>query len=111
VIVYLAKNHNYGKSWGRKGPMSEETKQKMREAALGRTHSEETRVKISAAQYVKVAQYDMEDSLLATYVSMIEAEEKTGVARQGISRCCRFPHRSARGYRFRYLTEEQKGSR
>ena len=103
------KNHNFGKDWGRKGPHTEEAKQKMSEAKLGSQHTEETRQKIGKAQYVAIAQYDMDGNFIANFSSMIEAEQKTGVGRTGISRCCRFIHRSAAGFRFRYLNESQKG--
>jgi len=99
------KNFNFGKSWGHKGPFSEVSKQKMREAALGRKHNEETKAKIAAAQYVAVVQLDMSGNQVATYGSMLEAEQATGVARQGISRACRFPERSTAGYRWHYVDQ------
>lgn len=77
---------------------------------FGLHHSDEAREKIAQALYVKVAQYDMDGNHVVTYNSMIAAEQVTGVMRQGISRCCRFPHRSAKGFRFQYV-EEQKGLR
>lgn len=76
----------------------------------GRKRSDEVRKKISETQYVKVAQYDLQGNLVATFDSMIEAETKTGIARQGISRCCRFPYRTSKGFRFGYV-ENQKGAR
>ena len=103
---------------GRKlGPFSEEHKKKISLAKLGTGigprfhvrgwhHDAVARKKIAQSQYVKVTQYDMNNNQVAIYDSMIEAEQATGVMRQGISRCCRFPHRSAKGFRFRYL--EQK---
>jgi hypothetical protein len=69
----------------------------------GRHHSDEAREKIGQAQYVRVAQYDMSENHVATYESMIVAEQATSISRQGISRCYRFPHRSANGFRFRYV--------
>lgn len=102
-----ARNHNYGKNWGRRGPHSEESKRKISEAKKGSHHTEEVRKKIGRAQYVQVAQYDMDGNFIASFSSMLEAEQKTGVGRTGISRCCRFPHRSAAGFRFRYLNEKE----
>lgn len=102
------KNCNFGKK------LSPETREKISQSKIGTGtgprphasgwhHRDEARKKIGQAQYVSVAQYDMSGNLLSTFASMIEAEEKTGVPRQGISRCCRLPHRSAGGFQFRYL--------
>lgn len=110
------KNHNYGKSWGRMGPWSEETKQKMREAAVGREHTQETKEKISEAlrQRVRktrtVIQYDMNGNVVATYPSMRHAAEATGNHKDRIGDCCRGTRESHGGYRWCYL-EEQKGLR
>jgi hypothetical protein len=40
-------NPFYGKAWGRTGPLSEEAKEKVRQARLGTKHSEETKRKIA----------------------------------------------------------------
>lgn len=77
--------------------------------ARGWHHGDEARKKIGAAQYVAIVQLDMQGNQLASFSSMLDAERVTGVGRTGISRCCRFPHRSAAGYRFRYAAD-QKGS-
>lgn len=104
------KNHNFGKSWGKMKWSSEEIealKKKLR--ANPRCHlprTEEDKRKIGESQYVKIDQLDMNGNFIASYESMIEAEAKTGIMRQGISRCCRFPHRSAKGFRFRYFKKE-----
>jgi hypothetical protein len=66
-------------------------------------HDEEVRRKIARAQYIKVVQYDLNGNKRATYDSMVDAKWVTGVGRQGLSRCCRFPHRTAGGFRFGYL--------
>lgn len=71
----------------------------------GRHHTEEARKKISESQYVRVAQYDMLGNLIATYDSMIQASNVTGIHKAGISRSCRYPHRSAKNFRFKYLKE------
>ena len=96
------KNCNYGKRWGRKGPHIEETKRKLSLANSGRKHTKEARNKISIAQYVEVQQLTFNGSVVATFESMIEAENKTGVDRRGISRACRQSHRSAGGFKWRY---------
>ena len=70
--------------------------------------TQESKIKIAAAQIVAVSQYDLDGKFIETYSSMIQAEEATGIMRQGISRCCRFPHRSARGYRFSYADKSEE---
>lgn len=93
----LSEEHKCHVSEGRRG------KGMGNKNAQGFKHTEEARQKIGRSQYVAVTQYDMDGIMLATFSSMIEAEQKTGVGRTGISRCCRFPHRTASGFRFRYV--------
>lgn len=96
-------------------PRTEEHKQKLAEARKGKgtgprphargwRHSDKARAKIGSAHHVKVEQLDLKGSVIATYDSMVEAEAATGVGRKGISRCCRFPHRTACGFRWRYVS-------
>lgn len=96
------------------GPRSEETKRRVSEGRKGKGtgprpesrgwhQSEETRAKISEAQYVPVAQYDMSGNHVATYGSMLEAEQASGCGHTGISRACRFPHRTCGGFRWSYV--------
>lgn len=110
------KNHNFGKDWGRKGPWSEETKQKMSEAATGRTHSSETKAKITEAlrQRVRktrsVIQYGMDGSQIAVHASAKIAAEMVNCHKDRIGDCCRGSRESHAGFGWRYA-EEQKGSR
>ncbi len=102
------KNHNYGKAWG-KTSWSEEDIEVVRQKnkVNPRCHlprTEEDKIKIAKSKHIRVQQLDMSGNILATYDSMLDAEQKTGVGRTGISRCCRFPHRSAGGFRFQYLS-------
>jgi len=98
-----SRNHFYGKKWGRQGPLTEEIKEKLRQAHLGLRHTEASRGKISEVQYVRVVQSDAEGNPLATYLSLKDAEVITGIKFQNISRACRFSHRTAGGYRWQYL--------
>lgn len=109
------RNHNYGKSWGRSGPFPEETKRKMSAAAMGRTHTAETRKKISESQFKKVVQCDDAGLTIKVFNSFIEAataisskEDLIKSMRAGISRACKFPTRRAGGYYWKYL-ETEKG--
>lgn len=107
------KNHNWG-------GLTDEHRRHISEAKMGTGtgprphvrgwhHGDQARKKIASAQYVAIVQLDMQGNQLASFSSMLEAECATDVGRTGISRCCRFPHRSAAGYRFRYAAD-QKGS-
>jgi len=104
------KNHNFGKQWGY--DWSDATPEelaarnkKISETLTGFKQTAEAKQKISASQYKKVIQYDMNGAEVARYNSMIEAETKTGIGRTGISRCCRETHRTARGFKFRFQDE------
>jgi len=103
------KNHNYGKSWGRTGPMSEESKQKMREAALGREHSEETKKKIGAATSLlkrkPVSQCSKDGTVLSVYPSLNEAAAAVGGQANKISEVLCGHRRTHKGYVWQYALE------
>lgn len=50
----------------------------------------------------KVSRFDLNGSYIDTFNSLIEAEEKTGVGRKGISEVLRCRQKSAGGYIWRY---------
>jgi len=75
---------------------------------FGTPQSAEARAKIAASQYVKVEQIDENSNVVATYNSMQLAAKAVGCAPQNISRACRFPKRSARGFKWRYKSPEDK---
>lgn len=104
------KNHNWGKThWRRQGPLKEITKLRISEAKKGvAIHSDEYKRRVAEQQYVKVVQYDLELNPLATYLSLKDAEMITGIKFQGISRACRFPIRTAGGFKWRYHSLNQK---
>lgn len=86
---------------------SEESRVKMSQALVGRKHTVEARKKISESQYKRVAQLDTCGCVSVVYDSVVEAERVTGIKRQGISRSCRFPTRTAGGFHWQYLTNEK----
>ena len=51
----------------------------------------------------KVAQYDLNDNLIAIFNSQREASEKTGVCRSSITRCCTGNRKTAGGFKWKYL--------
>lgn len=104
------KNHNYGKThWRRQGPLTDEAKRKISEAKKGvPVHSEEYKQRLAEERYVKVVQYDLDGNPFVTYLSLKDAEMITGIKFQNISRACRFSHRTAGGFKWQYLSLNQK---
>lgn len=115
---------------------SEETRRKMSEARRGKpigAFSEEHRRNISLALtgkkrgpsrlrgskrsqqaventakalWVPIVQCDMDWNMVRIYESMKAAAEALGCKPQGISRACRFPRRSANGFKWCYLLQD-----
>ena len=50
-----------------------------------------------------VAQYTLDEDLVATYISMAEAERQTGISRGSIRYCCMGERKTAGGYHWRYV--------
>ena len=100
------KNHNFGKKWGRTGPHAEYTKLKMREAALGRTHTEETKAKIGAATSLlkrkPVAQVAKDGTVLSVYPSLQEAAKAVDGQANKISEVLCGHRRTHKGYLWQY---------
>ena len=46
---------------------------------------------------------DMNNNVINTFVSIREAEEKTGISDSNIMRCCRNIQKSTHGYKFQYI--------
>ena len=59
--------------------------------------------KAALASQVKVAQYDLNDNLIAIFDSQREASEKTGTCRSSITRCCTGNRKTAGGFKWKYL--------
>ena len=59
--------------------------------------------KAMEASKVKVAQYDLNDNLIAIFGSQREASEKTRTCRSSITRCCTGNRKTAGGYKWKYL--------
>lgn len=103
------KNHNFGKSWGRKGPHSEEAKRKMSEAKKGFHHTEETKAKIGAATSIRkrkpVAQISKEGTVLNVYPSLQEAAQAVSGQANKISEVLCGHRRTHKGYLWQYALE------
>lgn len=91
-------------------PVSEEAKRKMSIAKssenhpmFGKHHTAETKRKMSDSQPKKaVRQYSKTGEFIAEYASLTEAERKTGIAYNSISKCCKGKLKSAGGYVWKY---------
>jgi hypothetical protein len=91
------KNPRFGK------PHSNETKQKIRLKAIGRTYSDETRKKLSDIRLKKpVIQYDKNMFFISEYESIKKASEITNTDRGDINRVCKEKQKSAGGYIWKY---------
>lgn len=108
--------------------LSDETKEKLRQINLGKKYSQEVRdkhkrpawnkgisMKESAKQHLRevntgkivkrrtVGQFDLQNNLIATYISCTDVERKTGFKRVQITKCCLNYRKSAYGYMWKYL--------
>lgn len=100
------KNHNFGKGWGRTGPLTEETKEKLSRVLKGKRHTEETKAKIGAASAVhkrkSVDQLTKDDVVLATYPSINEAAKAVSGRANAISAVLCGGLKTHRGFKWRY---------
>lgn len=123
------KNFGYNLDNGGTGPgsLSEETKKKISNShkgapiGIGHEITEETKKKISASlkgrksvwktQTKKkiskpVSQFSIDGKLIATYYGIREAERQTGIAHSTIANCCRGKNKTAGGFIWKHVNEE-----
>lgn len=102
---------------GKKCPHTPEWNQHISEGNRGkkRPHagvprSAECRRKVAEAHAIPVIQYDLQLNFIQEYPSAKEATRQTGIANQGIGRCCRNVTKSAGGYiwKYKHAIEEDK---
>ena len=99
------KNHNFGI------PKSEECKQRLRDANLGKKASEGTKRKMSEAQLgeknhfsKKVYQYDLKGNLLGSFGSVEEAGRYIGAKNgKSIGRCALGKRNTTYGFKWSYI--------
>lgn len=98
--------------------VSEETRKKRSESLKGKKHTEETKLKMSLIQQNRsietrrklseansksVCQFDKENNLLASYYSLQQANEETGINYSNISAVCLGKRKYAGGFIWKYL--------
>ena len=104
--------------------LSDEHKRKISESRLGEKHpfygktfSDEHKRKLSESKLgeknkraKKVIQLDLNNNLIKIWNCISEAERKTGIAHQSISKCCKNKLKSAGGFKWRYIGDEENGN-
>lgn len=85
--------------------LTDETKEKIRQKALGRKVSEETKEKISLTIGKPVIQFDSDMVEICRYPSCKKAGEAVNGNGTNISFCCNNPSRTYRGFYWRHLEE------
>lgn len=97
---------------GKNNPMygkhhSEEAKQKIRKAHLGKPYklSDEERRKRSERASKPVYKLDKSGNIICKYKSIKEASEDAGAKSTNISFCCRNKNRTAKGFMWRYADD------
>lgn len=60
------------------------------------------KIKLRKPTWKNVLQYDLDNNFIASYNSVKEAGEKTGVFKNGISKCCRNELKTSGGYKWKY---------
>lgn len=81
---------------------SEETKQKMSEAAKGKTFNKDTREKMSNAKKKIVYQYNLNGEYINTFKSATEGSKFTGTNIGNLCACCRNVVKQANGFFWSY---------
>lgn len=93
----------------KKKEISKKTKKAMIEGNLGskvsialKKYFANTKNRENLSCNVKVSQYDLEGNFIATYNSMKEAQNKTGIWSANISSACRGLYSQTGGYKWKY---------
>lgn len=82
---------------------SEESKEKMRQKALGRKYSEEVKIRRRyTSTCSKVSQFDLEGNLIKTYHSVSDAARQVGKSRSSISKCASGKRPTAYGFKWSF---------
>jgi hypothetical protein len=101
-ISYLERSKKISKA--HKGKvLKESTKEKLRQINLGKTYSLETRLKKSKGG---VLQYDLEGNLVAEYLTLTEASEKTKFLKGNISSACLGRLKTYKGFVWKYKNKD-----
>lgn len=108
IAFYRSNDPEYGynlmSGGGVHSTHSEETRQKISEAMLGKTnhkghhHTQEVKDIVGRAHAKPVIQYDLNGNFIAKWPSMTEVERNTGYSKSAISHCVKGKTRTAYGY-------------
>lgn len=96
------KHQNYSYMQGKNNPM------------YGKCHSKESKQKMSIIKQggnnpyaKKVAQYDKQGNLIKIWNCMMDVQRKLGIKHSNICDCCRGKRKTAGGYIWKYVEEEE----
>ena len=86
---------------------SDETKEKMRQKALGRIVSEETKLRMSlnSGSIKKVSMFTLDDELIKTFRSATDAAKEIKCDRSNVTACVKGKQKTCKGFKFRYTDE------
>lgn len=85
---------------------NEETRKKISAARKGKHQSEETKKKIQdKKKKISILQFDLKGNFICEYVSLREAERKTGVKHGNIKKVCDLEYKQCNGFIWRYKKE------
>lgn len=94
-------------------PTSEETKEKIRQKALGRKPSSSVKQKMidASSQKKEISQFTLDGVYIKTYASLREAERETGIPTSSLSACARGKYKYSKGFKWAYsntIPKEEK---
>lgn len=77
-------------------------------AMKGKTHTQETKDKMSKAHQKPIVQIHKSGLIIGVYDSTLDIERELGINHRSISSCCKGKRKSAGGYKWIYLNELKK---
>lgn len=84
------------------GNFSKEMLENMSKAHIGKTHTDETKIKMAKSKYKKVKQFDLNGNLLNEFNSILEASKKTNTNKSSISSVCSGRYKTANNFKWEY---------
>lgn len=99
--------HTYNINYGSR---NERASRAISIAMKGKTHTQETKDKMSKAHQKPIVQIHKSGLIIGVYDSTLDIERELGINHRSISSCCKGKRKSAGGFRWMYLEELKKVS-